>query len=68
VWEKNIHCPHLILEFEARRRGLKRKVSTADEGSKPKKKQKSQDNNPRFFDRGLEPEKIITAKKNLMGK
>lgn len=68
--EENLDCPDLISEFEdnrkkkeaAKKDERKRKSGVAEE-KKPasKKKHVEEDNKPRGFDRGLEPEKIIGA-------
>jgi len=72
----NLDCPDLIAEFEDARKkeeeqkkkdspDKKRKQNGTDDGSsastKKKKKAVEEDNRPRGFDRGLDPEKIIGA-------
>lgn len=69
--EENLDCPDLISEFEENRKKKeaskkeekKRKSTTApaEEKKTTKKKHVEEDNKPRGFDRGLEPEKIIGA-------
>lgn len=70
--EENLDCPDLISEYEENRKKKeaakkderKRKPGTPVDDKKPaasKKKHVEEDNKPRGFDRGLEPEKIIGA-------
>ncbi|KDR20165.1 Chromobox protein-like protein 5, partial [Zootermopsis nevadensis] len=70
--EENLDCPDLISEYEENRKKReaakkderKRKPGTPIDDKKPnanKKKHVEEDNKPRGFDRGLEPEKIIGA-------
>jgi len=70
--EENLDCPDLISEFEEKRKAKeqekkdspdkKRKQNgTEDVVVKKKKKSVEEDNRPRGFDRGLDPEKIIGA-------
>ncbi|GLG97089.1 hypothetical protein R5R35_011323 [Gryllus longicercus] len=68
--EENLDCPDLISEFEenrkkkeAAKKDERKRKSGAAEEKKPasKKKHVEEDNKPRGFDRGLEPEKIIGA-------
>lgn len=67
TWEprENLDCEDLIKTFEEKR---KKKGSDAKPGDKRKassggdlKKRKADDDRPRGFDRGLEPERIIGA-------
>ncbi|XP_015789936.1 chromobox protein homolog 1 [Tetranychus urticae] len=68
TWEpvENLDCPDLISEFEEERKKKKnekkgddkKRKSTVVEGDKKKKKA---DDEPRGFERGLEPQKIIGA-------
>lgn len=69
--EENLDCPDLISEYEdnrkkkeaAKKDERKRKPGAPDD-KKPnpnKKKHVEEDNKPRGFDRGLEPERIIGA-------
>ncbi|XP_067131498.1 chromobox protein homolog 1-like [Centruroides vittatus] len=73
--EENLDCPDLITEFEEKRKKKaeekkdtpekKRKVNgtESNEGLVQKKRKKTaeEDNRPRGFDRGLDPERIIGA-------
>lgn len=70
--EENLDCPDLISEYEENRKKKeavkkeerKRKPGGTVDDKKPnasKKKHVEEDNKPRGFDRGLEPEKIIGA-------
>lgn len=73
--EENLDCPDLIAEFEEKRKKKveekkdtpekKRKVNgtESNEGIVQKKRKKTteEDNRPRGFDRGLDPERIIGA-------
>lgn len=70
--EENLDCPDLISEYEenrkkkeaAKKEERKRKPGGTVDDKKPnasKKKHVEEDNKPRGFDRGLEPEKIIGA-------
>ncbi|XP_066998995.1 chromobox protein homolog 1 isoform X2 [Anabrus simplex] len=69
--EENLDCPDLISEYEdnrkkreaAKKEERKRKPGNAPDDKKPasKKKHVEEDNKPRGFDRGLDPEKIIGA-------
>lgn len=70
--EENLDCPDLISEYEENRKKKeavkkeerKRKPGATVDEKKPnasKKKHVEEDNKPRGFDRGLEPEKIIGA-------
>lgn len=73
--EENLDCPDLISEFEEKRKKKleekkdtpekKRKVNGSDSneasGQKKRKKNVEEDNRPRGFDRGLDPERIIGA-------
>lgn len=73
TWEpsENLDCPDLIAEFEDRKKKKdaekKRKSQNGLEDSAAKKKRKGgdksaeDDNKPRGFDRGLQPERIIGA-------
>lgn len=75
TWEpdENLGCPDLISAFEEdqkkKKKGetkdtpeKKRKVNgTEGDGTAKKKKKADDDNRPRGFDRGLEPERIIGA-------
>lgn len=70
TWEPelNLDCPDLIADYEERRKEKeekkKRKQKDADEDAGSKKKKKvaeEEDNKPRGFDRGLQPERIIGA-------
>jgi len=65
VSEKNVHCPHLILEFEAQRRikEASEKLVHVKKAISPQRR-KIIVKNPQVFDRGLEPENIITARKS----
>ncbi|XP_063226623.1 chromobox protein homolog 1-like [Bacillus rossius redtenbacheri] len=70
--EENLDCPDLIAEFEDNRKkkeamkkdeAKKRKSTPGTDEKKPaaKKKHVEEDNKPRGFERGLDPEKIIGA-------
>ncbi|KAL4228955.1 Chromobox protein 1 [Mactra antiquata] len=65
--EANLDCPDLIAEFERERKKKeaekKRKSNgEVDSGARKKKKVAEEDDNkPRGFDRGLQPERIIGA-------
>lgn len=70
--ESNLDCPDLIAEFEEKKKKReqekKRKTQNGMEDSSVKKKKKvaevkttEDDNKPRGFDRGLQPERIIGA-------
>lgn len=64
--EENLDCPQLIADFEENRRKKEKKRSLPQEEKKedkrPSKKKAAEDENrPRGFDRGLEPEKVIGA-------
>lgn len=56
--EENLDCPDLIAAYEAQFEI----ISPANEDSdKSKRKNITEDNRPRGFERGLEPEKIVGA-------
>ncbi|CAI9725032.1 homolog 1-like isoform X1 [Octopus vulgaris] len=71
--EANLDCPDLIAEYEEKQKKKlaekekKRKQNGEDESSTKKKKKiaevrsTEEDNKPRGFDRGLQPERIIGA-------
>lgn len=64
--EENLDCPQLIAEFEDNRKKKDRKKSLPQEEKKEdkrpaKKRLTEEENKPRGFDRGLEPEKVIGA-------
>jgi len=64
--EENLDCPQLIADFEENRKKKEKKRSLPQEEKKedkrPSKKKATEDENrPRGFDRGLEPEKVIGA-------
>ena len=68
--EENLQCQELIADFEAERKKKekskpeeKRRKTTSSENASANKKIKSGDeeDKPRGFDRGLEPQKIIGA-------
>lgn len=74
TWEpmENLDCPDLIAEFEdkKKKKELEKKRKSAngtDDGAAKKKKKVAdaktteEDNKPRGFDRGLQPERIIGA-------
>jgi len=64
--EENLDCPQLIADFEENRKKKEKKRSLPQEEKKEdkrpsKKKATDDENRPRGFDRGLEPEKVIGA-------
>ncbi|XP_013783354.1 chromobox protein homolog 1-like [Limulus polyphemus] len=71
--EENLDCPELISEYEEKQKvdveekkdssDKKRKINGTEkrESSQKKKKKVEEDNKPRGFDRGLDPERIIGA-------
>ncbi|VEN46849.1 unnamed protein product [Callosobruchus maculatus] len=57
--EENLDCPDLIAAFEAQFEIAA--PSGGEDADKSKRKNIVEDNRPRGFDRGLEPEKIVGA-------
>ncbi|XP_072377611.1 chromobox protein homolog 1-like [Diabrotica undecimpunctata] len=55
--EENLDCPDLIAAYEAQFE----LTSTADDPEKSKRKNITEDNRARGFDRGLEPHRIVGA-------
>lgn len=63
TWEpvENLDCPQMIKDFEEhlREKEKKRKINGAE--NEPPAKKKSEDDRPRGFERGFEPDRIIGA-------
>jgi len=60
--EENLDCPDLISAFETQRKPSPPSVTPPVEAEKQQKQKNiTEDNRPRGFDRGLEPESIIGA-------
>lgn len=56
--EENLDCPDLIAAYEAQ---FEITTSSTEDSDKSKRKNLTEDNRARGFERGLEPEKIVGA-------